>query len=479
MSAIITNKFRVKNASSFIGSTDSYYMFIGKPATWTSDYAPDTPVDNIDNEAQIWNDMMAMKKIDSSNMSHGITKRMWTSGQFYDIYRHDYGSVGVTGLDINTGAATTPATLFDTNYFVVAGDFSIWICIANPHGVASTVDPSTMTLNSTTKLTSGSADGYVWKKIAVTSVSDIINFSTSDFHPVKTLTSAPLAGDVYYEQWGLQTSSAANAGAIFNVVINTAGSGYGANLSGSTTIASIVGDGTGATVSVDTNGSGAITAINVTNVGSGYTWANVVLDGTGTLATATAIMTPLLGLGADPINDLCASNVIVNVKFQYADGNVFTVQNDYRRVGLVVNPLQYGSSILLSSAAATTMTTIKVTGTVAFQPEMVVKDSTTNAYGFVVDVTAGTGGDADKTIVRVVRTRTENALVGANANASFGVGNTLTAVSGGVASGVIATAGVVSSDVQPYSGTLCYVENRRPVMRNVDQVESISVVFEW
>jgi len=44
---------------------------------------------------------------------------------------------------------------------------------------------------------------------------------------------------------------------------------------------------------------------------------------------------------------------------------------------------------------------------------------------------------------------------------------------------VIATAGVVSSDVQPYSGTLCYVENRRPVMRSVDQVESISVVFEW
>lgn len=477
MSAIITNKFRVRNASSFIGSTDNYYMFIGKTAAWDSEYSPDTPLDNVDTEAQIWDDMMSLKKIDASNMSHGVTKRMWTSGQFYDIYRHDYGTPGVFGLNINTGAQTTPTTLFDANYFVITADFSVWICVANPVKGASTVNPSTLTVNATTKLTTGSPDGYVWRQITVTSTSDVIEFSTTDFHPVKTLVAAPIVGDPYYNQWSLQDAGKSNAGAIFNVVINTAGSGYGANLSGNTTIATIVGDGSGATCSVDTNGSGAITAINITAVGSHYTWAKVVFGGTGTLATATAIMTPLNGLGADPVYDLCAANVIINTKFEYADGNVFTVQNDYRRVGLVINPLQLGTSSLLTTATASTMITIKVTGTVAYTPDMIVKDSTTNVYGRVVDVSAGTGPDTGMTIVRLIFGRTENSMAGAAGNAWFIEGNSLVSVTGGAVTGVMAT--VINSDVELYSGALCYFENRRPVMRSIDQVESISVVFEW
>ena len=114
MPAIITNKFRIHNQEQFVESfTESspnvYYMGIGRPQGFTtstrgdsrtqfegSDSSPLTPVDSISQEFHVFDDLLAAKKVTSTDVSVAIPRRNWTSGTVYDMYRHDYGHY-VTG----------------------------------------------------------------------------------------------------------------------------------------------------------------------------------------------------------------------------------------------------------------------------------------------------------------------------------------------------------------------------------------------
>ena len=98
MAAIITDQIRILNAKNFIAgvttSTNAYYSFIGLTnatdlsSTWDQD--PPSPKDSFDEENQYWDSMVALKKINSSDVRQVVTKRNWSSGTTYDMYRHDY-----------------------------------------------------------------------------------------------------------------------------------------------------------------------------------------------------------------------------------------------------------------------------------------------------------------------------------------------------------------------------------------------------
>jgi len=136
MAAIITNKFRIHNASQFKeafseASATQMYLFIGRPQSWASDASPDTPVDTVEAEYYNYDDMIAMKRIQSSDVSHAILRRDWTSGKYYDIYRHNYDGSAGQGVDIDAGTATTRASLFDANFFVITDEYNVYKCIDN------------------------------------------------------------------------------------------------------------------------------------------------------------------------------------------------------------------------------------------------------------------------------------------------------------------------------------------------------------
>ena len=73
MAAIITEKFRLNNAKQFIEDvTESHsvaYSFIGRGHAWTDDASPPTPVDNPNDEFDAYRNMVALKKISSSDIS--------------------------------------------------------------------------------------------------------------------------------------------------------------------------------------------------------------------------------------------------------------------------------------------------------------------------------------------------------------------------------------------------------------------------
>ena len=82
MSAIITEQFRILSAENFragLASTgSSYYTWIGLPnateldANWNT--SPPSPVDSLSEENRHWDTMIAMKKINSSDVKKGCRK---------------------------------------------------------------------------------------------------------------------------------------------------------------------------------------------------------------------------------------------------------------------------------------------------------------------------------------------------------------------------------------------------------------------
>ena len=91
MAAIITEKFRTHNARQFIEdfseSGQKNYVFIGRSHAWTDDTQPPAPANSEAEEIGAYEDMIALKAVSSTDISHGLVRYNWTSGTKYDEYR--------------------------------------------------------------------------------------------------------------------------------------------------------------------------------------------------------------------------------------------------------------------------------------------------------------------------------------------------------------------------------------------------------
>ena len=97
MSAVVTDQFRILNASNFINSAvdnaNSYYVFLGldnpttvgfgRTSNWDTNVP--TPTDNFEYSSHYKNTSLFGKKITSSNIRKIIRKVTWTSNTSYDM----------------------------------------------------------------------------------------------------------------------------------------------------------------------------------------------------------------------------------------------------------------------------------------------------------------------------------------------------------------------------------------------------------
>lgn len=470
MAAIATNRFRVLNAKAFIDSASNYYLFIGRPQSWASDTSPDTPLDAEQTLQFVYDDIIAMKRMTASDRSLAIQKRDWTSGQYYNMYRHDYdGTISVKTLG---GGTHTPATLADANYYVVTDANNVYVCLYAPD-TASTVKPTGT--NSYAPI--NAADGYKWLFISKPTASEVVKFVTNDFFPVKTLTADPGVGTEDYTQWESQVNADTKAGCVYTVLISAGGSGYGA--SQSNIPITVKGDGTGFAATASSNSGGAISEIVITNNGTGYSWMTLTVGGTGSNAVLKPIITPAAGLGANPELDLNAFFTVVTTRLEYAEGGgTFPVSNDYRRLGLLINPLQYGTASLLTATTANNCIILEVTNPTSgsLTIDAIIEDDTSKARGIIVDIQTGA-----TSTVKIIRTSAENNQGAAIPDAVFGTGHAYNLyTSGGVLNGGGANiATVTPPDVEPNSGIVAYYENRRPITRADNQIEDVKVAFQF
>jgi len=486
MPAIITNKFRLHNASNFVesfseSSPNIYYLAIGRPqafATSTAgdsrtqfegtDASPLTPVDSVSDEFYFFDDVIAAKRITSSDVSRAIPRRNWTTGTTYDMYRHDYGQY-VKGSSSSTISANSGATsLADATFYVLSSDNNVYKVIDNNGNSASTVEP---TGTSTSILTTG--DSYKWKYMYTLTASEQTNFLSTDFMHVSTDSTV---------------SSAAVDGAIDTILIKTAGSG-GAN--GTHTGVAIRGDGSSGVCSVTVSG-GAVTAVTVTTAGSGYTFAyvrnaDIVSAGATSLSGAEldVIIPPKGGHGANAVEELGGHFVMMNTDFtgdESSNSGDFTTANDFRRVGLLLDPTTGGSA-----ASATTLRgtkAVKLSGTPgSFTVDEEINQASTGAVGKVVEY------DSTNKILYYIQTRFNDEGVDSNGNlTAFSGANAITGqdssasgtpdTSTQTVDNIVFSSGYNSGEIDSDTDVL-YQENRSPITRASDQTENIKLIVEF
>lgn len=253
--------------------------------------------------------------------------------------------------------------------------------------------------------------------------------------------------------------------------------GLGTSYTANGTRVVITGDGTGAEAAATVNSDGQITAVDVTNSGSGYTFAEITFtDLAGnenadvdTRATARAVISPYDGHGAHPINELYANNISIVVNFDDNTNTDLFIGNDFRQVGLIRNLKQYDSDTQVYTA---------VTGTNTHRIEV---GSATEHAKYNIDDLITTGGGGR---FRVIQKKVDSTnyyvwlqpIIDIISSSSV-ITNSTTSVTG------LSINSYTSSTDQPEinvnSGEVIYIENRPYINRQEDQVETIKAILTF
>lgn len=432
MTAIITQDMRIRNSTNFISTvgTDSVYFFIGRSQPWpNSDTDVATPVDSVSDQYGAQQKMVAMKRIAQSDVTHALTRYNWISGNTYSEY------------DDQDSALTTK------QFYVITDDLNIYKCLKAGSG-PSVVKPTGTNVYANAE----AADGYIWKYMYTLSGTQASKFLTNSFIPVVTLGS-----DDGSLQWDVQ--AAASVGAIHRIRVTNGGTGYT-----SAPTVTINGDGAGATATA-TVVAGVVTEITMNTIGNNYSQAVVTFSGGGgTDAAARAVISPVGGHGADPVTELGGYYTMLNVQLDGEEGSGdFPVDNDYRQLGMVINPYEYGTTNV--ATATTLIATEQLTYTGLSGGSFAVDD-------LIVGQTSGTQAyiDSIDTVTGTIRFHQET-------SSGFGLFQVGESIEVGAVSATVDT--LVDPEVEKFSGEVLYIENRSPVTRAADQIEDVKLVLEF
>lgn len=160
------------------------------------------------------------------------------------------------------------------------------------------------------------------------------------------------------------------AGEILSIPVVSGGKSY------TTATVTITGDGSGATATA-TISSGRISKINIVTRGSNYNWATITITGDGYGASARAVLSPSIGLGKDPVNDLFARALMFYSSSVNGTVQGITLTNDYRQYGIIKDPTRYSDNYYLTANFATACWYVKTSSLV---PSTIYADDIVTAY---------------------------------------------------------------------------------------------------
>ena len=485
MAAIITNKFRINNAEQFVESfsetaNTTYYLFVGRSHSWASDVdaqgntitegtdaSPPTPNDDVASEFYNYDDMLGAKLIASTDVTHCIPRRNWTTGTTYDRYEHN--------ISTSNAAASGATNLFDSSFVVMNSVYAVYKVIDNDGATASTVEPT-----STSNSIFTTSDNYKWKYMYSLTSAETLNFMSTDFMHVSTDSTV---------------SAAAVNGALDTIEIVAGGSSY--NTSSGTTITGIPirGDGSSGVASV-VIGSGAVTTATVTTAGTGYTYAYIRsadiiaatnAGGAGSGANLNVIIPPKGGHGANAVKELGGFYVMMNKSLVGIEGTSdIGVENDFRRIGLLKDPTNFGTTTIASASTRRQLyAALFATVSGTFVADEEINQATTGAVGKVVEY------DATNKILYYYQTRFPDVGTDTNGNlTAFSGANAITGQTSSAAAtpntgssatvnAVVFSSGYSNPELAFDSGDMIYVEERSPITRASDQTENIKLIVEF
>ena len=375
-------------------------------------------------------------------------------------------------LTVNSSysAAQTSANLYkvvystDTysnNFYVRNDQDQVFKCLFNNGGIASNTKPE-ITIDG--QLPENpfieTADGYKWKYLYTIPSGLKSKFFTEKYMPV-------IREPVVFNN--------AKDGRIDIIKIINGGTGYYAGGSvNNYAVATVTGDGTGATVTVDVQ-NGSISDINITDGGNNYTTATVTINDPlqtliGTTANLQAIISPRYGHGYDPVSELGASNQMLSVDFEGdIDGN-HPVESDgtdtIRQITILKDP-KFSNGVFATASVN----------------QMYTKIYTSNppvdfSHGSIVYV--GSSFATSTFTARVVHfDNDENLLLVNNITGDVEniVSETIYEKDNPSAAAKVFT--IDEPDINIFSGEVLYIENKAKIIRSPDQTETVKLVVEF
>ena len=474
---------------------------------YATEDVPPLPLDNQREKIGLYDELIAAKRITDAFARTVIRRYNWdlVANPKFDMWKPDYSATPGGGGQIGKQTATGATSIADAKFYVMNSAYEVFKCLyngenpSNSTGQNATEEPTVAGGNydaATGLYTETTGAGYIWKYMYTLPTDDVLKFLSSDFMPIVLPTETSRVAVV----------SAAVVGACDVALIEDAGTGLPAS---QTLYTSIKGDGTGGVVELVTNGSGTITSASIQSRGSGYTYANVIFNngnlfsnaglsnavatGASAAASVEVVLPPEGGHGSDHETELNGKRVMTNIRLTYSEGSGdFPVDNDFRRIGIVADPFNWGTTTFATSDTLSGLKAVKVTSATAdYSVDEKITQTVTGgtAYGTVVSWTLDSGSttagvlkyiqtnDAhtDQGVVRAFESNAANAISGessaASGNVDTGYGTALL--------GVTFTSGLAAPEIENNSGDVIYVENRRLITRAPDQIEDIKLVIEF
>ena len=474
---------------------------------YATEDVPPLPLDNQREKISLYDELIAAKRITTSFARTVIRRYNWdlVANPKYDMWKPDYSATPGGGGQIGKQTATGANSIADAKFYVMNSSYEVFKCLfngedpSNTTGQNATEEPTTAGPNydsSTGLYTETTGAKYIWKYMYTIPTDDVLKFLSSDFLPIVLPANTSRTAVV----------AQAVAGAIDVALIEDAGSGLPTS---QTLYTSIKGDGTGGKVKFVTNGSGTITSAEIEARGSGYTYANVLLTngnlfsdaglssavatGASAVGAIEVVLPPEGGHGSDHETELNGKRVMTNIRLTYSEGSGdFPVDNDFRRIGIIADPFNWGTTTFSTADTLSGLKAVKITGATAdYTVDEKITQTVTGgtAYGTVVSWTLDSGSttagvlkyiqtnDAhtDQGVVRAFESNGSNAITGESSAAS---GNVDTSYASTLL-GVTFSSGLAAPEVENNSGDVIYVENRRLITRAADQIEDIKLVIEF
>ena len=525
MAAIVTDQFRIQNATTFIDSltNNSYYVFLGlanpydvggstvgfgRTTTWDPDSSggsiPPPPVDNQSYLSHYRDTILFGKRISQSNVRRVIKKVEWSANTRYDMYRHDY--------DIyNRSPNSDSSKLYDSNFYVVNKDYRVYICLYNGSsgnslkGEPSQDEPLFTDLEPSVAGDSG--DGYIWKYLFTIAPSDIVKFDSTEYIVLPNNWST--STDFEIKSIRDAGNSTTNNNQIKIVYIEKSGDTFY-----KTGTYPILGDGTGAEVQITANNSGEIVRTKVINGGSGYTYGIVDLKSPSSvspssLAKLIPIIPPSKGHGYDIYTELGADKVLIYARFDTSTKE-FAANTKFAQVGILKNPEESNSSSILSSNTFSGLHSIKLDGTPANLPiigkimsQTTSSDESKSAKGFIAAYDQETNvlkyyqdrslyltNNIDNTDSSAIQNSGQLlpfessgiSITAENFEGSIDTdfnGSTFELNDGIVGLGVTFSGGLAGPEINKSTGDIIYIDNRSIVSRSIRQKEDVKIILEF
>ncbi len=472
MTAIITDAIKKQfaqqlfdqSAGTNIGDSDNYYYIaVGRSQQWQPEDntdVPPTPLNTERDQRLFRYNMQSIKAVES--FSFVVPLFDWSANTVYSAF--------------NDNVSGQPSQ----SYYVRTDDNNVYVCVRTGKNSLGAPQISTVKPDHTDTTLPIEIDGYVWKYLYTISTSDANKFLTSAFMPVKFVDSAD-AFSPDFNQFAVQ--NAAVPGQIVGYRVTTKGGTYT-----SAPTLTVVGNGSGAKARAILNSTGGIEAVEVgdsanapllSNMGSGYSRASVSVSSSslsagGTVAKVVPIFAQKNGLGSDPTIDLRSTAIMFNIKPEGTVSDKWVVDQGYRQIGVLRNPLQYDSDAKFTDTQGLVLKKMRLATSAG-------DGLPTNGYGisFATDVTiTGVTSNAQAWLDFYDDSDTiwyhQDDTTGFK---SFQNSEVIT-VQGYSASTLTLDSASIAPEIDPFSGDLLFINNFAEVSRDRAQTEDIKVVIK-